>query len=170
MLFPVGCGGVWNACASGINQFALKERGERNPSGQVSCSWLCGAARTTTRIRVFSECHGEAVFGEGRLGTAGSGIQRLWPENSDLLDESKRWLTLQLGAWGAFVPSFCKYLLSTYYVPGSVRGSGDTVVIEMYKVSSVMELTFQCCGVGLVTNNEQINMQCVAHDGNFKKK
>lgn len=104
------------------------------------------------------------------MGTAGSGIQRLWPENSDLPDESKRWLTLQLGSWGAFVPLFSNYLLSTYYVPGPVLGSGHTVVIEMCKVSSVMELTFQCCGVGLVTNNEQINMQCVARGGNFKKK
>lgn len=132
--------------------------------------WALWGSQNDYTDQSLPECHGEAVFGEGRLGTAGSGIQRLWPENSDLPDESKRWLTLQLGAWGAYVPLFSKYLLSTYYVSGPVLGGGDTVVIEMCKVSSVMELTFQCCGVGLVTNNEQINMQCVAHGGNFKKK
>lgn len=41
-----------------------------------------------------------------------------------------------------FMPSFSKYLLSTYYVLGRVLGSGATAVKKTDKIFAFKELTF----------------------------
>lgn len=80
MLFPLGCDGVRTVCTSGVSHFALEGREERNPSGQVSCSGLCGAPRMTSGIRVLAE----SVMGEAVLGRE-VGVGDSWTGNPEAL-------------------------------------------------------------------------------------
>ena len=64
------------------------------------------------------------------------------------LSRARRVVGTVVGCSGVFVPSFSKYLLSAYHVPGPLLGTGDTVVIEVCKVQAVVLWTFQCSGWG----------------------
>lgn len=97
--------------------FALGERGERNPSGQVHHSGLCGALRMTAGIRVLAECAMEKLsVGRRTLGTAG------WGDLGALARElsSSRWVVGTLGRYvGTCISLVSKFLQSTHCVSRS---------------------------------------------------